>query len=201
MKLSLIFSLLCVIVIAVNADDGPVTCGSVIKLFAVREQVRLHSHDVKYGSGSGQQSVTGMPDSDDVNSHWDIRPANKGTCKRGTPIECGQVVRFKHLTTGCLLHSHHFSSPLSNNQEISCFGKDGEGDTGDNWQVICSTDVWQRGESVKLKHEDTGVYLGTSGQQYGRPIAGQKEIVGLSNPNYNSEWRTSEGVYMMPSEE
>lgn len=34
--------------------------------------VRLHSHDVKYGSGSGQQSVTAVQDGDDVNSHWQI---------------------------------------------------------------------------------------------------------------------------------
>ncbi len=32
-----------------------VTCGSVLKLINGRLGVRLHSHDVKYGSGSGQQ--------------------------------------------------------------------------------------------------------------------------------------------------
>lgn len=31
---------------------------------------RLHSHDVPYGSGSGQQSVTGYPNVDDANSYW-----------------------------------------------------------------------------------------------------------------------------------
>ena len=31
------------------------TCGSVVKLLNLRNNVRLHSHDVKYGSGSGQQ--------------------------------------------------------------------------------------------------------------------------------------------------
>ena len=34
-----------------------VTCGSVIKLINARLGVRLHSHDVKYGSGSGQQVI------------------------------------------------------------------------------------------------------------------------------------------------
>lgn len=34
--------------------------------------VRLHSHDVQYGSGSGQQSVTAVRDGDDVNSHWQL---------------------------------------------------------------------------------------------------------------------------------
>ena len=32
-----------------------VTCGSTVKLFNSYHNVRLHSHDVKYGSGSGQQ--------------------------------------------------------------------------------------------------------------------------------------------------
>ena len=32
-----------------------VTCGSSLKLFNPYHNVRLHSHDVKYGSGSGQQ--------------------------------------------------------------------------------------------------------------------------------------------------
>ena len=32
-----------------------VTCGSVLKLYNVESSDRLHSHDVKYGSGSGQQ--------------------------------------------------------------------------------------------------------------------------------------------------
>ena len=32
-----------------------VTCGSVLKLVNPASGVRLHSHEVKYGSGSGQQ--------------------------------------------------------------------------------------------------------------------------------------------------
>ena len=35
-----------------------VTCGSVLKLVNIESNVRLHSHDVKYGSGSGQQVCT-----------------------------------------------------------------------------------------------------------------------------------------------
>lgn len=30
---------------------GAVTCGSVLKLLNTRHSVRLHSHEVKYGSG------------------------------------------------------------------------------------------------------------------------------------------------------
>ncbi len=37
-----------------------VTCGSLIKLRHASTGFRLHSHQVAYGSGSGQQSVTGV---------------------------------------------------------------------------------------------------------------------------------------------
>lgn len=39
-----------------------------------RTKFRLHSHDVPYGSGSGQQSVTGFPEVDDANSYWVSNP-------------------------------------------------------------------------------------------------------------------------------
>lgn len=47
-----------------------ITYGSVIKLMHEKTKFRLHSHDVPYGSGSGQQSVTGFPSVDDSNSYW-----------------------------------------------------------------------------------------------------------------------------------
>lgn len=34
-----------------EAAPGAVTCGSVLKLLNTRHSVRLHSHEVKYGSG------------------------------------------------------------------------------------------------------------------------------------------------------
>ncbi|KAJ7309668.1 hypothetical protein JRQ81_007727 [Phrynocephalus forsythii] len=97
-------------------EAGAVTCGSVLKLLNTRHNVRLHSHEVKYGSGSGQQSVTGVEASDDANSYWRIRGKTDGSCQRGMPIKCGQTLRLTHVNTGKNLHTHHFPSPLSNNQ-------------------------------------------------------------------------------------
>ncbi len=73
-------------------------------------------------------------------------PSRKKPCGRGSPVECGQEIRLEHQTTSRNLHSHHFSSPLSSSQEVSAFGEDGEGDTGDVWTVVCDgdTDFWQR---------------------------------------------------------
>lgn len=60
-----------------------VTCGSVIKLLNTDYRVRLHSHDVKYGTGSGQQSVTGTELQEDANSHWTVMGDLTSHCERG----------------------------------------------------------------------------------------------------------------------
>ncbi|KJH53251.1 MIR domain protein [Dictyocaulus viviparus] len=198
-------------------NDDSVTCGTVLKLANTNEGSRLHSHDVKYGSGSGQQSVTAVGNSDDVNSHWQIYPpfcrlasvifafyvkfvALKGSCGRGDPIKCGDKLRLKHLTTGCFLHSHHFQAPLSKHyQEISCFGGGSQSDTSDDWQIICDSDEWMESEAVKFKHVETGVYLALSGQQFGRPIHGQREVVGTDSLTNTGKWKAAEGVYMKRS--
>lgn len=65
------------------ASSKYVTCGSVLKLQNVDYRVRLHSHDVKYGTGSGQQSVTGTDIQEDVNSHWAIWIVGPKMCNRG----------------------------------------------------------------------------------------------------------------------
>jgi hypothetical protein len=85
------------------ARNFHVTCGTVLKLLNTDYKVRLHSHDVKYGtgkkikilymgvftlnsffsSGSGQQSVTGIELQEDVNSHWAIQAPTGKTCDRG----------------------------------------------------------------------------------------------------------------------
>nr|SVE71323.1 EOG090X0E0P [Daphnia similis]SVE71956.1 EOG090X0E0P [Daphnia similis]SVE72582.1 EOG090X0E0P [Daphnia similis] len=193
-----LFILISVHVVAGRAGQY-VTCGSAIKLQNLAYKIRLHSHDVKYGSGSGQQSVTGTDTTDDVNSHWAILgPLNK-TCKRGEPIECGSTIRFHHLTTRKFLHSHLFSSPLSGSQEVSAFGENGVGDTGDYWKVVCDGDFWEREDNVVFRHVDTNVYLATSGHAYGRPINGQLEIVGLMRLDSSCQWKTAEGLYIHTS--
>ncbi|KAI6202464.1 hypothetical protein M3Y96_00951800 [Aphelenchoides besseyi] len=189
-------------ILVVLGDDEPITCASVIKLSNYQDRSRLHSHDVKYGSGSQQQSVTGTNNFDDVNSHWQILGALDKPCSRGEPIRCGTIVRFLHLTTRCHLHSHDFQAPLSrNNQEVSCFGKDADSDTGDHWRVICNGDMWQDEDIVQFKHIDTGKYLATSGNQFGRPIAGQKEVVGSDTASNNAYWKAAEGIYIRPNDD
>lgn len=179
-----------------------VTWTSTVKLINVNSNARLHSHDVKYGSGSGQQSVTAVRSQDDHNSYWQLKsiPTQAPQHKRGEPIRCGDTVRLLHIATRRNLHSHLFPSPLSNNQEVSAFGENGEGDDGDNWVVECDDEYWSREEAVRFKHELTRKYLHVSGDSYGRPIPGQLEVSGYSYPNQNNLWRADQGVFIKPSE-
>ena len=187
-----------------DGEEDPVTCGSLIKLENLFSGVRLHSHDIKYGSGSGQQSVTGMSETGDVNSHWQILGPINQECIRGTPVKCGSIIRLMHLATKCFLHSHLMPAPLSRSQqEISCFGKqekDSESsDSGDHFKVLCNGDFWTQSDEIRLKHEDTGKFLAISGQKYSRPIAGQLEIAGISTANSREGlWSSAEGIYIKP---
>ncbi|XP_044769277.1 stromal cell-derived factor 2-like protein 1 [Neomonachus schauinslandi] len=184
---------------AAKTGAGLVTCGSVLKLFNTQHRVWLHSHDIKYGSGSGQQLVTGVEASDDANSYWQIRGGSDGGCSPRSPVRCGQAVRLTYVLTGKNLHTHHFPSPLSNNQEVSAFGEDGEGDDLDLWTVRCSGQHWEREATVRFQHVGTSVFLSVTGEQYGSPIRGQHEVHGMSSANTHNTWKAMEGIFIKPS--
>ncbi|KAJ6856072.1 hypothetical protein NC651_037821 [Populus alba x Populus x berolinensis] len=71
----------------------------------------------RYGSGSGQQSVTGFPNVDDANSYW--ASARDKMLNKVTPLRVGQLdsgviktwkqdqrIRLQHVDTQGYLHSH-----------------------------------------------------------------------------------------------
>ncbi len=196
------FAALVLVAVAVAAvPEGDkfryVTCGSVVKLKHEATGYRLHSHEVSYGSGSGQQSVTAFPGADDPNSYWMVQGSLKKPCRKGDLMLDGDIVRFEHLATGAHLHSHLHQSPLSKQQEVSCFGKHGAaGDSGDEWRLICEeNEHWGRDERVRLQHVDTSKYLHSHNKAYGNPIPGQLEVTAVPRSNANTMWIAEEGVY------
>lgn len=203
----LLFIVVSCSLLAVTADDEfqllyyrYVTCGSLTKLLNLRYEVRLHSHKVSYSEGSGQQSVTGTEKPDDINSHWMVKGRTDASCPRGQRIKCGDVVRLEHLQTRRNLHSHHYASPLTSKQEISAFGENGNGNSGDLWTVVCKTSYWERGVEVRLKHSDTEAWLSVSGQSYGSQLGGQLEVCGDFAPRDDAcTWKTAEGVFVKPT--
>jgi hypothetical protein len=103
----------------VSSTESPSKCHwQVIKLTHTTSGYRMHSHEVKWGSGSGQQSVTAVKDAADPNSLWVVMCKHGERCSQGTPIKNGQTIRLTHLQTKRNLHSHHFPSPLSHQQEV-----------------------------------------------------------------------------------
>lgn len=85
-------------------------------------------------------------------------------------------------------------------QEVSAFGEEGEGDYLDDWTVLCNGPYWVRDGEVRFKHSSTDVLLSVTGEQYGRPISGQKEVHGMAQPSQNNYWKAMEGIFMKPSE-
>ena len=183
---------------AEGAKGGAVSCGSLVKLVAAGRGVRLHSHEVAYGGGSGQQSVTGFPTPGDAGSFWRVTGAAGEPCDQGTPVSSGKRVRLQHSTTGRWLHSHLIAAPLSGrfHQEVSAYGGADQSNADDVWVVEGKAGGdWITGPTagVHLKHEATGRYLTATGKEFGSPIQGHTEIVASTKPD--TKWYANEGIY------
>ncbi|GMH03602.1 hypothetical protein Nepgr_005441 [Nepenthes gracilis] len=185
------------------ASDGvQITYGSVIKLMHERTKFRLHSHDVPYGSGSGQQSVTGFPNVDDSNSYWIVKPVPDSSAKQGYTIKSGTVIRLQHMRTSRWLHSHLHASPISGNLEVSCFGGEAQSDTGDYWRLEIEgpEKTWRQDQRIRLQHVDTGGYLHSHDKRYTRIAGGQQEVCGVREKHPDNIWLVAEGVYLPNSD-
>ncbi|XP_021717105.1 stromal cell-derived factor 2-like protein [Chenopodium quinoa] len=184
---------------AVPASEGvQVTYGSVIKLMHDRTKFRLHSHDVPYGSGSGQQSVTAFPNVDDSNSYWVVKPVPDTSAKQGDTITTGTIIRLQHMKTRKWLHSHLHASPISGNLEVSCYGGDSVSDTGDFWklEIEGKGKIWKQDQKIRLHHVDTGGYLHSHDKKYQRIAGGQQEVCGVKEKSRDNIWLAAEGVYL-----
>jgi dolichyl-phosphate-mannose--protein O-mannosyl transferase len=194
-----------------KTDENYVTCGSAIKLAKTEKKggkYYLNSGGHRINAGSGQQLVTASPTSDSRSSLWVIREADKAaTCTPGKPIAFGTKIRLTHMETGANLHSHNVRSPLTSQQEITAYGSEGEGDTGDNWIVNPargSDKYWTRESEVFIQHVDTGKFLGCSEQatfsrnNCGRncPVMNHLEAFGRDGKDEFTKWSTDIGIFL-----
>jgi len=183
---------------AASSEGVEITYGAVLKLMHEKTKFRLHSHDVPYGSGSGQQSVTGFPNVDDANSYWIVRPQPGTTSKQGDAIKSGTIIKLQHMRTRKWLHSHLHASPITGNLEVSCFGGETETDTGDYWRLLIegSGKTWKQDQRIRLEHVDTGGYLHSHDKKYQRIAGGQQEVCGVREKRADNVWLAAEGVYL-----
>ena len=102
--------------------------GDVIRLRHVNTGHALHSHNINYPSGSRQQQVTcfGGKDHNDL---WRVCGQHGASLTPGVPLTAGTVFRLQHVSTKRNLHSHKVTSAVTKQQEVSCFGENGNGDT------------------------------------------------------------------------
>ncbi|NXH77774.1 SDF2 factor, partial [Hydrobates tethys] len=178
---------------AVRGGPGPVTCGSVVKLLNVRHNVRLHSHDVRYGSGNGTPPLLTPKRRLETNDAATGKVQAASHCSSGTSHTCFVSFNAPHRSH----HPRHYRA--AEHPEVSAFGEAGEGDYLDDWTVVCSGTYWARDGEVRFQHASTDVFLSVTGEQYGRPIHGQKEVHGTAASSQNNYWKVMEGIFMQPS--
>ena len=164
---------------------GWLVYGSHVVLRHVETGKRLHSHEHPYEGGSGQQQVTGFDGSDD-NDWWVVKGPHGDDAPDGQPLPQNGALRLMHRQTRRNLHSHEIESPCTGQQEVTCFGDDGEGDENDNWLVVYS------GDKLRLVHAMTGKRLHSHGTDLPDWGFGQQEVTCFEGEDDNDYWQVQE---------
>lgn len=183
----------------VLADPAtPVRYGTAFRLRHLMTGRALHSHPHNWAhpGGSGQQQVT-CYGGGDYNDEWRVKGADAASPapRPGGVVKSGDVVRLEHVATRRNLHSHAgFPSPVTGQQEVTCFGTDGVGDGNDDWRVeVDGGGDWLAGSRVRLIHTGTDVALHShAGQSSTAWTFGQQEVTGYAGRDDNDWWSASD---------
>jgi len=111
-------------------------------------------------------------------------------------VQHGDIVRLEHVATRRNLHSHSgHPSPVTKQQEATCFGSNGSGDSNDNWQVeVDSSGSWGAAKRVRLVHVNTKHTLHSHlGWSHSSWTAGQQEVTAYAGRDANDWWWLLEG--------
>eukprot|EP00930_Biecheleria_cincta_P056205 TRINITY_DN4236_c0_g3_i1.p1 TRINITY_DN4236_c0_g3~~TRINITY_DN4236_c0_g3_i1.p1 ORF type:complete len:718 (+),score=104.52 TRINITY_DN4236_c0_g3_i1:184-2337(+) len=159
--------------------------GSFVSLQHVATGKFLHSHPYNYPGGSKQQQVTCF-DGDSDDNAWLVKAAHGEWCKRGKPVDHGDVIRLQHVPTGRNLHSHGTRSPVTGQQEVTGYGEDGTGDTNDNWRVE------YEGDKFRLIHARSNHALHSHPVGLPSECFNQQEVTSYSGRDGNDFWLADE---------
>jgi hypothetical protein len=184
----------------VPSPAQPARYGSNVKIAHRDTGHVLHSHAINYShSGSSkQQQVTCFGALDD-NDWWRIKGPHGSPdgYNAGQPVQHGDVIRLEHVLTRKNLHSHSgFPSPVTRQQEVTCFGANSVGDGNDNWRVELQEGYgpWAYGKIVRLVHVPTNHALHShEGISHPTYTVGQQEVTGYSGRDDNDWWYLFEG--------
>ncbi|HWO00896.1 MAG TPA: MIR domain-containing protein, partial [Blastocatellia bacterium] len=165
--------------------------GRIFKMSHVLTANTLHSHPFNYGHAgtSGQQQVTAYSGYDD-NDLWRVL-GPVGQPRSGQLVQNGDTLRLEHVLTGRMLHSHPgFPSPVTGQQEVTCFNNNSVGDSNDNWRIeIEGGGAWEIGKRVRLIHSNTNAALHShAGFSHPQWTMGQQEVTGFAGRDDNDWW-------------
>ncbi|KAI8343807.1 MIR motif-containing protein [Choanephora cucurbitarum] len=177
-------------------EDGIVRFGNHISLKHVSTGRFLTSVQGQgYESGSGQQSTFATEGIQGDDSTWIVIPPVVTEEEAGYEVGFQDKVRLKHVATRSNLHSHEIESPVSGQQEVSCFGDDENTDDNDLWEVLQYDedderydDFWRVDIPVMLRHVATGKYLHS--HEIGFNDQGN-EVTSFDQHDENNQWAVS----------
>jgi dolichyl-phosphate-mannose--protein O-mannosyl transferase len=176
----------------IQAQQSRVFYGDVIKIKHYATGQHLHSHNLNYGhtGSSGQQQVTAYGGSDD-NDYWVIKVAHGSTPQTHAVVRHNDIIRLEHFLTRRNLHSHSgYPSPVTGQQETTCWGANGEGDSNDNWRIeVEGGGVWKAGTRIRLIHVNSNHALHShSGYSHPQWTHGQQEVTSYVGRDDNDFW-------------
>ena len=141
---------------------------------------------------SGQDQVTCV-DVVNFKSNWIVKPPHgyPDDYLYGKPVDHGAFLRLENRALQRNLHSHQdHPSPLSDQQEITCFGNQGIGDMNDNWRLeVDGEEIWQQKKRFRLIHTVTGRALHShAGRSDPVTTSGGQEVTGYDRRDDNDYW-------------
>lgn len=147
--------------------------------------------------------MVGGVDAPNDDTIWIIRPPHRRDySKTGSDhVQIGDAIRLQHWKTGLNLHSHTNKAPVTDQKEITAFGKDGLGNQDDDWVVaVKDGSPLEAGKSITLKGVQTGLFLHSHNDRH---FAGGnrqlQEVTGFGSDDANSDWVIAE--ILPPSDE
>jgi len=174
-----------------NTGDNKVRYGSKIALKhnMTGRFVHFTTSNPRATTGSNQTIVVaGGWDITDA-EYWQVVPGSGGG-SAGNVVTYGSIVRFRHVSTGVMLHSDNFKSIVSGQQEITGFTST---DDNDDWTL----ERWEGGsgdwtaetDSFRLVHVKTRVCLHS--HNIAIPNFDADEVTGFSGDvnDENNRWR------------
>lgn len=156
-----------------------------------------YAHD----GGSGQQ-VVGCVDAPDHSTLWLVRSEHGTDYEvRSENLPDKAIIRLEHIQTHKNLHSHGNRSPVTGQQEVTCFGEGGLGDFNDDW-IISTRDqsgYLTTGKAVRIQHLQTSHWLHShSGNNFEAEGTKLQEVTGNKESDTNNDWEITE---VLPSPE